>query len=54
MKVARLFVLFVAFVAGGAAAMLIGGHGVKKDALPPPPAAKHQTVDVSKYDIPAS
>jgi hypothetical protein len=54
MKVARLFVLFVAFVAGGAAAMLIGGHGPKESALSPPPATKHATIDVSNYDIPTS
>jgi hypothetical protein len=53
MKVARLFMLFVAFAAGGAAAMLIGGHIFQKDALPPP-VAKHETVDVSKYAIPTS
>jgi hypothetical protein len=54
MKVARLCMLLVAFVAGGAAAMLIGGHDVKKDELSPPPVAKHETVDVPKYDIPTS
>ena len=49
MKVARLFLLFVAFVAGGAAAVLIGGHGVKKDALPP--AAGRETPNRRRVEI---